>query len=311
MPFAAWEQPVKSAAWCWSAPGCARPTSTRSPTPNPSLARPADAMGLDDPWDGLRQTYAREAPRFLADALPGLAAEQVRFVPHHVAHAASAALAGPHRDSPVLLLPRPAAASPAPGAVPVHPGAASAARRWPAGRYTDVVRGLLLRGHRVVVTGGPGEEELVGAVAVAGAGPLTGGLPFGVLSALVAGASAVVSGDTGLAHLAVAHGTPSVTLFGPVAPALWGPPPSPRHAALWHPGPPGDPHGDVPDPLLLRVGVPEVLAAVREVIGAAGVHTAGRPGARPGPERVKVGRTERPADPNPHGPAHRGNGASP
>ncbi|MEU1824966.1 glycosyltransferase family 9 protein [Streptomyces abikoensis] len=217
-------------------------------------------------------------------------------------------------DARDLLLPRPAAASPAPGAVLVHPGAASAARRWPGGRYAAVVRGLLRRGHRVVVTGGPGEEELVGAVAMPGAEPFPGGLPFGVLSALVAGASAVVSGDTGLAHLAVAHGTPSVTLFGPVAPALWGPPPSPRHAALWHPGPPGDPHGDVPDPLLLRIGVPEVLAAVRDVTGAAEVptqvHTPGRPGARPGPERVKVGRTGRSADPDPHGPAHRGNGAS-
>ncbi|MEU8579181.1 carbamoyltransferase family protein [Streptomyces abikoensis] len=105
VPFAAWEQPVKSAAWCLERAGL-RPADLDAVaySYDPSLARPADAMGLDDPWDGLRQTYAREAPRFLADALPGLAAEQVRFVPHHVAHAASAALAGPHRDSAVLVL---------------------------------------------------------------------------------------------------------------------------------------------------------------------------------------------------------------
>ena len=46
-------------------------------------------MGLDDPWDHLRQTYARRAPGFLASALPGLDPAAVRFVPHHVAHAAS------------------------------------------------------------------------------------------------------------------------------------------------------------------------------------------------------------------------------
>ncbi|MGK5643103.1 glycosyltransferase family 9 protein [Streptomyces sp. URMC 126] len=161
-----------------------------------------------------------------------------------------------------LALPRPDAPSPAPGAVVVHPGAASPARRWPADRYAAVVRALVGTGREVVVTGGPGEEELVRGVAAAGARPLAGGLPFAVLSALVAEAHAVVSGDTGIAHLAVAHATPSVTLFGPVSPALWGPPPVPRHAALWHPGPPGDPHGRRPDPRLLRITVDEVVRAL-------------------------------------------------
>ncbi|UMG93656.1 carbamoyltransferase C-terminal domain-containing protein [Nocardioides sp. TF02-7] len=40
----------------------------------------------------------------IADALPGLDPERVRFVPHHVAHAGSAALAAPHPDSDVLVL---------------------------------------------------------------------------------------------------------------------------------------------------------------------------------------------------------------
>jgi ADP-heptose:LPS heptosyltransferase len=91
------------------------------------------------------------------------------------------------------------------------------------------------------------------------------GLPFGEFSALVAGARLFVSADTGPAHLAVAHGTPSVTLFGPVAPRLWGPPPGGRHLALWHPGPPGDPNGPVPDPSLLRLTPAEVTAAVRSL----------------------------------------------
>jgi ADP-heptose:LPS heptosyltransferase len=152
-----------------------------------------------------------------------------------------------------------------PGAVVVHPGAESAARRWPAERYTAVVRRLRALGRRVVVTGAPSEDALVLDIAARAGLPardlLRGGLPFGELSALVAHAALVVCGDTGLAHLAVAHGTPSVTLFGPVSPRHWGPPRAQRHIALHKPGPPGDPHGDVPDPLLLRIGTDEVVTA--------------------------------------------------
>ena len=162
-------------------------------------------------------------------------------------------------------LPVPAGASPAPGAVIVHPGAEAGSRRWPAGRYAALARRLRAAGHRVVLTGGPREDSLVLDVAARAGLPardvLRGGLPFGELSALVAQAGLLVSGDTGLAHLAVAHATPSVTLFGPVSPRLWGPPRSERHIALWKPGPPGDPHGDLPDPQLLRIGVDEATTA--------------------------------------------------
>ncbi|MFH9613536.1 glycosyltransferase family 9 protein [Streptomyces pratensis] len=174
---------------------------------------------------------------------------------------------GIEADPHDLMLPYPSGPSPAPGAVVVHPGAEAAARRWPAGRYATVIRAVRAAGRPVVVTGGPGEEALTTAVAGAAGlearDVLSGGLPFAELSALVAGAACLVSGDTGLAHLAVAHGTPSVTLFGPVAPRLWGPPPDdPRHTALWYPGPPGDPHGTVADPSLLRIGAGEVIASL-------------------------------------------------
>jgi carbamoyltransferase len=67
---------------------------------DPALAKPVDG----DPWDHLRLTYAQRAPQFLATALPGLDPDQVKFVPHHVAHAASAGLASPHGDGSVLVL---------------------------------------------------------------------------------------------------------------------------------------------------------------------------------------------------------------
>ncbi|MER7715061.1 glycosyltransferase family 9 protein, partial [Streptomyces werraensis] len=168
-------------------------------------------------------------------------------------------------DPADLRLPRPHTPSPAPGAVVLHPGAGAPARCWPVERYAAVASALRGRGLRVVATGGAGEDDLVARLAKEARLPDTdvfsGGLPFHRLSALVAGARAVVSGDTGVAHLAAAHAVPSVTLFGPVPPSHWGPPPHPRHIALWH-GPEGDPHARRPDPALLRITPGEVLDAL-------------------------------------------------
>jgi carbamoyltransferase len=96
VPFAAWETPDQSARWCLSSAGLgADELDAVAYSFDPSLHLPADVLGLHDPWDHLRKMYAAEAPSFLAEALPGLDPGLVRFVPHHVAHAASAALAAP------------------------------------------------------------------------------------------------------------------------------------------------------------------------------------------------------------------------
>jgi ADP-heptose:LPS heptosyltransferase len=79
---------------------------------------------------------------------------------------------------------------------------------------------------------------------------------------VVAAARVVVCGDTGVAHLATAYRRPSVVLFGPVSPALWGPPPRPQHVVLWHGDGAGDPWGTALDPALARVTVAEVTDAL-------------------------------------------------
>lgn len=169
-----------------------------------------------------------------------------------------------------LTLAPPPVPSPAPGAVVVHPGASHAARRWPTARYAAVARRLAATGARVVVTGSTAERATACRVA-AGAGLPEGRVIAGTtglweLAALVAGAALVVCGDTGMAHLATAYGTPSVVLFGPVPPALWGPPPDrPQHVALWA-GRTGDTFADQPDPGLLRIGTGDVTAAALELL---------------------------------------------
>ncbi|WP_030606409.1 carbamoyltransferase family protein [Streptomyces sclerotialus] len=105
VPFSAWELPELSARWCLEQAGLTpADLDAVAYSYDPELSRPAEMMGLDDPWDHLRQEYASRAPEFLAEALPGLKPGRVRFVAHHVAHAASAGLASPHDDSAVLVL---------------------------------------------------------------------------------------------------------------------------------------------------------------------------------------------------------------
>lgn len=151
--------------------------------------------------------------------------------------------------------------------VVVHIGAGAPARRWPPERFAAVVRHLMVLGRDVVVTGDPFERDIARQVAAQAGLPddrvLAGRQNLTDLAATVAEAALVISGDTGVAHLATAFGTRTVVLFGPTPPRRGGPPAHllGRHAVLWA-GQVGDPEGRVPDPGLLRIGVPEVIAAV-------------------------------------------------
>ena len=148
----------------------------------------------------------------------------------------------------------------------VHPGARYAAKRWPAERFAAVAAALDGPETPVLLTGTSDERDLAVAVAtaagLAGDRVLAGSTDLAELCTLVADAALVVSGDTGVAHLAWAFGTPSVTLFGPVDPTEWGPPPDGPHATLGDPHlRRGDPFADDPDPALLAVPVSDVLNA--------------------------------------------------
>ncbi|MFI8193606.1 glycosyltransferase family 9 protein [Streptomyces sp. NPDC085946] len=146
--------------------------------------------------------------------------------PH--AHEAEAALdlaeaAGFPRvdDGRLRILPPPATADltgPGPYVV-LHPGASVPARAWSPGRCAAAVRELAAAGHRTVVTGGPGERDLTAYVAGEHGLDLGGRTGAPELAGVLAGATAVVSGNTGPAHLAAAVGTPVVSLFAPVVPA--------------------------------------------------------------------------------------------
>jgi ADP-heptose:LPS heptosyltransferase len=169
-------------------------------------------------------------------------------------------------DPRALDLPHPGGAGRDEALTLLHPGAASAARRWPAERWAVVARAARAAGRDVILTGSAAEAGLARAVADAAGLPpravAAGRTDLRELIALVARAGRVACGDTGVAHLATALGTPSVVLFGPTSPARWGPPPErPWHRVLWT-GRTGDPHASAPDAGLLAIAPDAVLAAL-------------------------------------------------
>ncbi len=171
-------------------------------------------------------------------------------------------------------LPSPAALGDLPpGYVVLHPGASVPARAWPAERCAEAVEALAGAGHRVLVTGGPGERELTAAVAGRHGVDLGGRTTLAEMAAVLDGAAAVVVGNTGPAHLAAAVGTPVVSLFAPVVPASrWAPYGVPCVLLGDQTAPCRDTRARVcpvaGHPCLTSVTADDVVAAVEKVVSA-------------------------------------------
>jgi ADP-heptose:LPS heptosyltransferase len=155
--------------------------------------------------------------------------------------------------------------------VVVHPGASVPARAWSPDRCAQTVTALAEAGHRVLVTGGPDETALTRHVAGTHGVDLGGRTTFAELAGLLARADAVVVGNTGPAHLAVAVGTPVVSLFAPVVPARRWAPHGP-HVLLGDQDAPcrGSRARECPvagHPCLNRVTPDRVVTAVAELVG--------------------------------------------
>ena len=105
VPFSTWELPEAAARWCMQQ-GDVTPDriDAVSYSYDPALAPPDGSHLWDNEYEALRTFYVRRAPNHLADLFPGLDRTKVRYVAHHVAHAASAYLAGPYRDCGVLVM---------------------------------------------------------------------------------------------------------------------------------------------------------------------------------------------------------------
>lgn len=113
----------------------------------------------------------------------------------------------------------------------VHPGTSAPARAYPPARWAPVIDRLTTDGWQVAVTGSRSERPLTAAVidalpssSLGAVRDLAGRLTLGQLADVLDRAAVTVIANTGPAHLSAAVGTPVVSLFAPVVPAVrWAP----------------------------------------------------------------------------------------
>lgn len=167
-----------------------------------------------------------------------------------------------------------AALAPEPGLV-IAPTSRWPAKRWPIQRFADLVGRVLDAGAgaaagTVTIVGGPGEESQCRPLLDRFAGDarvvnLVGRTRVGVLMAVIERARAVVANDSAALHMAVGFARPTVALFGPTDAARVGPY-GRAHEVIGHaePGDSLDHKRDANVRMMERIGVEEVVAAVRE-----------------------------------------------
>ena len=98
-------------------------------------------------------------------------------------------------------------------------------KQWRRAGWRALADALRARGLAVVATGGPGDRAFLDDVwrDTPDVRRLDARLRWPEIAALLAGARLYVGPDTSVTHLAAASGCPTVALFGPTDPRLWGP----------------------------------------------------------------------------------------
>jgi heptosyltransferase III len=110
-------------------------------------------------------------------------------------------------------------------------------KRWTRDGWLALAAALRDRGLAVVATGGPAPAERAFLDDVWGDGDavtrLDGALSWPELTALLSQSRLFVGPDTSITHLAAASGCPTVALYGPTDPRLWGPVPAAGLDPMW------------------------------------------------------------------------------
>jgi heptosyltransferase III len=97
-------------------------------------------------------------------------------------------------------------------------------KRWTADGWRKLAVALRQRGLMTVVTGAPADRAYLDEVWRDGdVVRLDGKVEWPELSGLIGNARAYIGPDTAITHLAAATGVPTVALYGPTDPRLWGP----------------------------------------------------------------------------------------
>jgi heptosyltransferase-3 len=129
----------------------------------------------------------------------------------------------PHRE---VVCPPPARTQLAPAQpyAVIHAAPMFIYKRWTAEGWAALDAALRDRGIAVAATGGASDAAYLDALwRDAPVVRLDGKLAWPELTALLAGARVYIGPDTAITHFAAATGTPTVALYGPTDPRLWGP----------------------------------------------------------------------------------------
>jgi lipopolysaccharide heptosyltransferase II len=164
--------------------------------------------------------------------------------------------------------------------VAIFPGASIPERRWGADKYGEVAARLNQSGIPVVVVGGKedvadGEKIVVGKSGL----NLARKTSIAETAAVIYMSGLLISGDSGILHIGVGLGKPTVSLFGPGIAKKWAPC-GPRHIVINKnlPCSPCTRFGNTPRcPINARcmadITVEEVVAAVEKLIGKFPIET--------------------------------------
>lgn len=99
----------------------------------------------------------------------------------------------------------------------LHPFASASEKQWPAERFLELGRFLALCHIEPIFLAGPEDDAAI----FESQRVFRGSLPE--VKSLLSAASVFIGNDSGPAHMAAAFGIPSVVLFGPSNPVIWGP----------------------------------------------------------------------------------------
>jgi heptosyltransferase-3 len=118
----------------------------------------------------------------------------------------------------------------------IHAGPMFRYKQWSKSGWRELATALAARGLLVIATGGPAESERQYLDEVWSGTPVTridGQLDWGQLAGLLSNARVYIGPDTSVTHLAAASGCPTVALYGPTDPRLWGPWPAAGLDTIW------------------------------------------------------------------------------
>ncbi len=113
--------------------------------------------------------------------------------------------------------------------VAIHPGSGGSARAWGRGHFAEIADLLARKGMRVYLTGSKKEKGLIDEIKSRMRtlpSILVGGTTLREFAVFLSHCSLLITNSTGPLHIAAAVGTPTISIFCPIAgcsPVRWGP----------------------------------------------------------------------------------------